>query len=206
MVLEITGLLVKSDWSHKHGWRFQKRPGLDIFLNQLAYPNFEVVIWSTDSAMTFYPIVRGMDPNANLIMYQLFKDATKFKNGAHIKELNCLNRDLRRVIVVDWNKLSVQDNPDNALLMPKWNGDMEDRSLFGLAQLLQAIQESDTDDVREILQFYRQYDDPIDAFREKQRQMEETTRLDEELKTKELESNKVSSSFRGFSSFSRFRR
>jgi import inner membrane translocase subunit TIM50 len=206
VVLEITGLLVKSDWSHKHGWRFQKRPGLDIFLNQLAYPNFEVVIWSTDSGMTFYPIVRGMDPNGNLIMYQLFKDATKFKNGAHIKELNCLNRDLRRVIVVDWNKLSVQDNPDNALLMPKWNGDMEDRSLFGLAQLLQAIQESDTDDVREILQFYRQYDDPIDAFREKQRQMEETTRLDEELKTREIESTKVSSSFRGFSSFSRFRR
>ena len=222
VVLEITGLLVKSDWSHKHGWRFQKRPGLDIFLNQLAYPNFEVVIWSTDSGMTFYPIVRGMDPNANLIMYQLFKDATKFKNGAHIKELNCLNRDLRRVIVVDWNKLSVQDNPDNALLLPKWNGDMEDRSLFGLAQLLQAIQESDTEDVREILQFYRQYDDPIDAFRynynqdqfrlrfivfrEKQRQMEETTRLDEELKTKEIESTKVSSSFRGFSSFSRFRR
>ena len=106
-----------------------------------------------------------MDPNMNLIMYRLFKDATKFKNGAHIKELNCLNRDLRKVIVVDWNKLSVQDNPDNALLLPKWNGDMEDRSLFGLAQLLQAIQESDTDDVREILQFYRQYDDPIDAFR-----------------------------------------
>ena len=165
VVLEITGLLVKSDWSHKHGWRFQKRPGLDIFLNQIAYPNFEVVIWSTDSGMTFYPIVKGMDPNSNLIMYHLFKDATKFKNGAHIKELNCLNRDLRKVIVVDWNKLSVQDNPDNALLMPKWNGDMEDRSLFGLAQLLQAIQESDTEDVREVLQYYRQYEDPIEAFR-----------------------------------------
>ena len=165
VVLEITGLLVKSDWTHKHGWRFQKRPGLDIFLNQIGYPNFEVVIWSTDSSLTFFPIVNAMDPNQNLIMYRLFKDATKFKNGAHIKELNSLNRDLKRVIVVDWNKLSVQDNPDNALLLPKWTGDMEDRSLFGLTQLLQAIQESDTEDVREILQYYRQYDDPIEAFR-----------------------------------------
>jgi len=206
VVLEITGLLVKSDWTHKHGWRFQKRPGLDIFLNQIGYPNFEVVIWSTDSSLTFFPIVNAMDPNQNLIMYRLFKDATKFKNGAHIKELNSLNRDLRKVIVVDWNKLSVQDNPDNALLLPKWTGDMEDRSLFGLTQLLQTIQESDTEDVREVLQYYRQYDDPIGAFRERQRQMAESTRMEEELKAKEVESNKVSSSFRGFSSFSRFRR
>jgi len=206
VVLEITGLLVKADWTHKHGWRFQKRPGLDIFLNQIGYPNFEVVIWSTDSSLTFFPIVSAMDPNMNLIMYRLFKDATKFKNGAHIKELHSLNRDLRKVIVVDWNKLSVQDDPENVLLLPKWNGDMEDRSLFGLAQLLQAIQESDTEDVREVLQHYRQYEDPIEAFREKQRQMVETTRIDEEMKAKEVESTKVSSSFRGFSTFSRFRR
>ena len=165
VVLEITGLLVKSDWTHKHGWRFQKRPGLDIFLNQIGYPNFEVVIWSTDSSLTFFPIVNAMDPNQNLIMYRLFKDATKFKNGAHIKELNSLNRDLRKVIVVDWNKLSVQDNPDNALLLPKWTGNMDDRSLFGLTQLLQTIAESETEDVREVLQYYRQYDDPIEAFR-----------------------------------------
>ena len=42
--------------------------------------------------------------------------------------------------------------------------------------------------------------------RERQRQMAESSRLDEEMKAKEVEANKVKSSFRGFSTFSRFRR
>ena len=165
IVLEITGCLVKSDWTHKHGWRFQKRPGLDVFLTQIGYPNFEVVIWTVENGMTFWPIINGMDPNNQYIMYRLFRDATRFKNGTHVKELNCLNRDLKKVIVIDWNKSSTQDNPDNAFTMPKWNGDMNDRSLIDLAQFLHEIKEGDVDDVREVLQYYRQFDDPIEAFR-----------------------------------------
>ena len=103
IVLEMTGLLVNSDWSHKHGWRFQKRPGLDIFLSQIGYPNFEVVIWTVENSMTFFPIISGMDPENRHIMYRLFRDATRFKNGIHQKDLYSLNRDLKRVIVVDWN-------------------------------------------------------------------------------------------------------
>ena len=165
IVLEITGLLVKSDWTHKHGWRFQKRPGLDVFLSQVGYPNFEVVIWTVENGMTFWPILNGMDPNNQFIMYRLFRDATRFKNGTHVKELNCLNRDLKKVIVIDWNKNSTQDNPDNALTLPKWDGNMTDRNLIGLAQFLHEIKDSDVEDVREVLQYYRQFEDPIEAFR-----------------------------------------
>ncbi len=53
---------------HKHGWRFQKRPGVDMFLCQVGYPNFEIVIYTTENAMTFFPIVDGLDPdNRSLI-------------------------------------------------------------------------------------------------------------------------------------------
>jgi import inner membrane translocase subunit TIM50 len=191
--LEVTGLLVNSDWSHKHGWRFQKRPGLDIFLSQIGYPNFEVVIWSVENSMVFYPIVTGMDPEGRFLMYRLFRDSTRFKDGVHMKDLHSLNRDLKRVIVVDWNSkttevsflqffrsvfcrflfLSVfceltcqhQGNPENALVLPKWTGDTGDLSLISLAQFLQEIGNSDVDDVREVLNYYRQFDDPIEAFR-----------------------------------------
>ena len=36
IVIELTGLMVNSNWTHKHGWRFQKRPGLDMFLSQVG--------------------------------------------------------------------------------------------------------------------------------------------------------------------------
>ena len=50
-------------------------------------------------------------------------------------------------------------------MLPKWSGDNSDRSLISLAQFLQEIGSSDVDDVREVLTYYRQFDDPIEAFR-----------------------------------------
>lgn len=205
VVLELTGLLLSSNWTHKHGWRFQKRPGLDIFLAQIGYPNFEVVIWTVENSMTFFPIINGMDPNNQHIMYRLFRDATRFRNGTHTKDLYSLNRDLKKVIVVDWNQNSTQDNPENALTMQKWTGDNTDRSLIGLAQFLNEIKDSDVDDVREVLQYYKQFEDPIEAFRENQRKLEENMKIEEERKAKEKETSRFSS-FGGISSFSRFRR
>ena len=35
-----------------------------------------------------------------------------------------------------------------------------------------AIKQSDVDDVREVLRYYKQYDDPIEAFRENQRKLQ----------------------------------
>lgn len=205
VVLELTGLLVSSDWTHKHGWRFQKRPGLDILLSQIGYPNFEVVIWTVENAMTFYPIINGMDPQNQYIMYRLFRDATRFKNGTHTKDLYSLNRDLKKVIVIDWNENTLADTPENGLVLSKWDGDNSDRTLISLAQFLQEIKDSEVDDVREVLTYYRQFDDPIDAFRENQRKLEENIRLEEERKLKEKETSRFSG-FGGLSSLSRFRR
>jgi len=86
---------------------------------------------------------------------------------------------------------------------------MNDRSLFGLTQFLHDIKDMDmdVDDVRDVLQYYRQFDDPIEAFRENQRKLEENMKIDEERKAKEKESSRFGSSSYGISSFaSRFRR
>lgn len=197
ILLELTGLLVHSNWSHKHGWRFQKRPGLDMFLSQVGYPNFELVVYTTENAMTFHPIVEGLDPNNQYIMYRLFSDATRYVNGNRTKDLNALNRDPKKVIVVDWNENSVALTRDNALLLKKWDGDNADRSLIGLAQLLQAIKQSDVEDVREVLTYYKQFDDPIATFRENQRKLQDEMVASEELRKKDVQ--KRSSFFSGFS-------
>ena len=38
-----------------------------------------------------------------------------------------------------------------------------------------AIRESDVDDVREVLHYYKQFEDPIEAFRENQRKLQVTS-------------------------------
>ncbi len=196
--VELTGLLVHSTWSHKHGWRFQKRPGVDMFLAQIGYPNFELVIYTVENGVTFYPIVDGLDPDQRHIIYRLFRDATRYIDGNHVKDLKAVNRDLSKVILIDWNENSVMLNRENSLLLEKWNGDNADRQLIGLAQLLNAIRTSDVDDVRDVLQYYRQFKDPIETFRENQRKLQ--VELEEEEKRKE-DKHKKGSFFGGFGGF-----
>lgn len=76
-----------------------------------------------------------------------------------------LNRDLKKVIYIDFDPKSFQLNPENVLRVPKWDGDMSDTALVDLAELLKTIHLSDAEDVRPTLQYYSQFDDPAKEFR-----------------------------------------
>ncbi len=47
-----------------------------------------------------------------------------------------MNRDLSKVIFIDWDPKAFQLQPENALRLPKWEGNNEDTSLVDLAGLL----------------------------------------------------------------------
>lgn len=95
LVLEMKDVLVHPDWTYQTGWRFKKRPGVDNFLQQLSR-NFEIVVYTADQGMTVFPILDALDPNG-FIMYRLVRDATHFVDGHHVKNLDNLNRDLKKV-------------------------------------------------------------------------------------------------------------
>uniref|UniRef100_A0A914QT77 FCP1 homology domain-containing protein n=1 Tax=Panagrolaimus davidi TaxID=227884 RepID=A0A914QT77_9BILA len=52
LVLEMKNILVSPEWTYKTGYRFKKRPALDYFLDVIGYPNFEVVVYTSESSMT----------------------------------------------------------------------------------------------------------------------------------------------------------
>lgn len=72
-------------------------------------------------------------------MYRLFRDATKYMKGHHVKDLSKLNRDLKKVIYIDWDPNSFQLQPENALRLTKWDGSNDDTSLIDLAALLRGM-------------------------------------------------------------------
>ena len=63
-------LVFKIIFQHKYGWRFQKRPGVDMFMHQLGYPNFELVVYTIENGMTFFNIIDGLDPQNQCINYR----------------------------------------------------------------------------------------------------------------------------------------
>ncbi|CAG9816825.1 unnamed protein product [Phaedon cochleariae] len=169
LVLELTDVLVHPDWTYNTGWRFKKRPLLDYFLETL-HGSYEIVIYTAEQGMTVFPLIDAIDPK-NIIAYKLVRDATHFSGGHHVKSLNNLNRDLSKVICVDWNAKSVKFNKENLLNVKKWTGNDNDTSLIDLAALLKTIADNEIEDVREVLKYYSKYDDPVAEFREKQKRL-----------------------------------
>lgn len=179
LVMEFTDVLVHPEWEYQTGWRFKKRPAIDYFLESIA-SNYELVIYTAEQGMTVFPIVEALDPK-NYIHYKLVRDATLFTNGQHLKDLDKLNRDLSQVIVLDWNKDCTKDHRDNVLAIPRWDGSNDDVALIHLTAFLLAIVESGIDDVREVMRYYHQFDDPIKAYRERQRKLMEEAEAQEQL-------------------------
>ncbi|XP_071081239.1 mitochondrial import inner membrane translocase subunit TIM50-like [Haliotis cracherodii] len=171
LVLEMTGVLVHPDWTYGTGWRFKKRPGIEYFLQQVGPPMFEIVIYTSEQGMTADPLINNLDPNG-FVMYRLYRDATRYLNGHHVKDLSCLNRDLSKVIVIDWNNRSYQLNPANAFPIKKWSGSDEDRDLIDLAHFLRALASSGVEDIRPVMEYYSQFDNPLEMFKENQRKLQ----------------------------------
>lgn len=171
LVLELTGVLTKPEWTYKTGWRFKKRPNIDYFLKQCGPPAFEIVIYTQDQGTTAFPVVDALDP-LGYISYRLFKDSTKYTKGTYVKELNQLGRKLERVIHIDWNKEACQTSPDNCFLLKKWDGNSDDRTLLELSDFLGEIAKHQVEDVRPILKYYSQFEDPLAKFKENIRKLD----------------------------------
>ncbi|XP_060516058.1 mitochondrial import inner membrane translocase subunit TIM50-C-like [Cylas formicarius] len=189
LVLELTDVLVHPDWTYNTGWRFKKRPHLDYFLESLK-DQFEIVIYTAEQGMTVFPLIEAIDPK-NLIAYKLVRDATHFTGGHHVKSLNNLNRDLSKVICIDWNENNLQFNKENLFHIKRWIGNDDDAILMDLVNFLKTIAMNDIEDVREVLKVYSTFDDPIEAFREKQKRFAYEIAAQEEAK-KEQEKSRVS--------------
>ncbi|XP_033164839.1 mitochondrial import inner membrane translocase subunit TIM50-A isoform X1 [Drosophila mauritiana] len=171
LVLEIKDVLVHPDWTYQTGWRFKKRPGVDYFLQQCSR-NFEIVIYTSEQGMTAFPLLDALDPYG-YISYRLVRGATDLVEGQHTKNLDYLNRDLSRVIVVDCDPYTTPMHPDNSLVLTKWLGNDDDVQLFDLTAFLQLVAEHQVNDVREVLRYYRQFEDPIEQFKDNQRRLQE---------------------------------
>ncbi|CAL8350128.1 unnamed protein product [Arctogadus glacialis] len=179
LVLELTDVLLHPEWSLATGWRFKKRPGIDYLFQQLT-PLYEIVIFTAETGMTAYPLIDSIDPQG-FVMYRLFRDATRYMDGHHVKDVSCLNRDTSKVILVDCKRESFSLQPFNGLALQRWDGNSEDRTLYDLANFLKTVALSGVEDVRSVLENYALEDDPIAAFKRRQAQLaqEEEQRLAE---------------------------
>jgi len=173
LVIEMTGLLLHPEWTFNTGWRYKKRPGLDYFLEQIKYPTFEVVLFTREPFLSGHPIVTNLDPQ-NQIQFRLFRESTNFKDNNYVKDLSFMNRDMSKIIMIDWDESSYKLQPRNALhRIKKWEGEEGDTDLVYLASFLKMIASSGVSDVREVLDYYNGETNPLDTFKMNQVRLHE---------------------------------
>lgn len=93
-------------------------------------------------------------------MHRLYKDSTRFFKGKHVKDLSRLNRDLRKVIIVDDDEVAFVFQPDNGIKIKKFVDpkDKSDRSLDNLKKFLIAIIMEGVQDVPAVLRQFKGMD------------------------------------------------
>ena len=105
------------------------------------------------------PVVAGLDKNG-YIMHHLFREATRFINGSHVKDISMLNRDVNRIIVVDDDPREVQLHPGNLLKVKPYDDptDREDKTLENIIPLLIEIAKENHKNIPLLLNQFRRSD------------------------------------------------
>jgi hypothetical protein len=74
-----------------------KRPGAADFLQAMAQ-NYEVVLYTDETNTYADPVLARLDPDGRCISWRLYRQDTQYADGAHVRDLSKLNRDLGRTL------------------------------------------------------------------------------------------------------------
>ena len=158
LVLDLEKTLVSSSWDRKYGWRHAKRPGVDKFLRDMAQ-YYEIVLYSPSIDGVAIPVVESLDKDG-YIRHRLFRDATHYYNGVHVKDLARLNRNIQRMVVIDDDPAEVQFNPENLIRVQPYEdpSDRTDDTLARITPFLIEIARENVSDVPAVLAQFRGMD------------------------------------------------
>jgi len=131
----------------------QKRPGVDQFLEQVAFM-FDLYIFTASMPEYSLPVIQLLWPGFP-ISRVLTRHHCRVYNGFFVKDLSIFQRNMKDIIIVDNNSLSYQFQYENGIQVTTWIGNAEDEELLNaLLPLLQQCQISD--DVRIVLGSHNQ--------------------------------------------------
>jgi len=155
LVLSLEDLLIHTSWDREHGYRVAKRPGIDYFIRYLSQ-YYELVLFTSQPRAMADPVIAKLDPY-HFIMWPLGREATKYEDGNFVKDLSYLNRPLNKTIVIDTHAPHVKNQPENAIILSKWNGNPQDqhtKDLVGLIPFLEYTATMGIEDVRTVLKSF----------------------------------------------------
>jgi len=135
-----------------HGINYQVnvriRPYLQDFFKRI-HGHFEVVVFTASQRVYANELLDRIDPDKIYIKHRLFRESCLPVEGNFLKDLNVLNRDLTKTILVDNSPHAFGYQVDNGIPIESWFEDPKDTELLKLAKFLKGI--LGQDDVRPMI-------------------------------------------------------
>ncbi|GAW79153.1 mitochondrial import inner membrane translocase subunit TIM50 [Plasmodium gonderi] len=149
LVIDLNYVIAKLEYDRKTGWRVLKRPYADMFFKELS-SFYEIVIWSDDN----FPVAQEVISKWGIpAIGCLHRDQCSKKKRHYVKDLNRLGRNLDRVVIIDHDAHAFMLQPENGILIKEFNGDVNDKEIFCLIDLLKSFAIS-TYDISHFLKKY----------------------------------------------------
>ena len=98
-------------------------------------------------------VCEALDPQGMIIAGRIGREGTMLKNGVYIKDFSYLGRPIKEVVYIDHTDEVVPYHSENTILLPEWNGDADDRSLYDIIPFLESLSQKPVD-VRQELERY----------------------------------------------------
>jgi TFIIF-interacting CTD phosphatase-like protein len=117
LVLNLNGTIIKTEYVFGKGQKITLRPGLEKMLKRLSQ-KYEIVIFAEEDEPMIMNAIARVDPRQMHLRGVLGRESMVWKDGEFIKDLRYLNRDLKKVIIVDRTIQNVKEQPKNALILP----------------------------------------------------------------------------------------
>ena len=77
-----------------------------------------------------------------MILIGFGRESTVLENGEYIKDLRYLNRKMKDIIMVETKLSKVKNQPENVIVLPRFDGDPDDGKLMDLLPLLERMNSS----------------------------------------------------------------
>lgn len=147
LVLNFEGTLYSKDFSGGQGVLLHLRPGFKKFIDKMSQL-YEIVLYSNEDTMFMTEVLQTIDPQQRYFAWNLGREFfTTMPNGSY-KDLQFINRDPKKFIVVDFSSDYYLNNKDNVVLLDQYHGAVEDSGLKELGLFLEHCANQNVKDVR----------------------------------------------------------
>ena len=131
------------------------RPGLYDFLDNLIKSKCELIIFTSSSQQRADEYINKIEKNKKYFKRRLYRDYCTLIGAAYVKDISKLGRDLSKTIIIDNDLGCFYLQPENGILIKSFNGEKDDKNLFSLIKILKDIIKCPFQDIRSVLDKYR---------------------------------------------------